>query len=391
MEHQGTLNRTGSRGHEGAPSGVRLLLPPVVGGLVLLIALLALIGTAISDPRPHDIPVGLVGPAPAVQQISTAFGTNAPGAFQFTSYGSEAEARRALDSRSIDGALVLDGPSPRLIVAGAAGDASTSVITAAITNIFKAQGATVAVETVHPFAAGDSHGLVLFFVVVAVIISTLVTQALLFGTSRDAGFGARLIVVLAFAVLAGPVAMGTAAWIAGGYGSGFWTAVGLVLLAAVAVGTVVSGSARLLGAAGVGLVALVAVLLALVLHYFGSKEGVFRAAVDFPVDPAEFVPRLLAPGLDGLGERIVQFFLETWDSPAGRPLLALIRSVVSNEDAAALLREFVTREVLGRLARSLEVDQHQLRVSLAASTVVRAALLRYGIKLEQLGSYWLAV
>jgi len=264
MEHQGTLNRTGSRGHEGAPSGVRLLLPPVVGGLVLLIALLALIGTAISDPRPHDIPVGLVGPAPAVQQISTAFGTNAPGAFQFTSYGSEAEARRALDSRSIDGALVLDGPSPRLIVAGAAGDASTSVITAAITNIFKAQGATVAVETVHPFAAGDSHGLVLFFVVVAVIISTLVTQALLFGTARDAGFGARLIVVLAFAVLAGPVAMGTAAWIAGGYGSGFWAAVGLVMLAAIAVGTVVSGSARLLGAAGLGLAALVVVLLDLV-------------------------------------------------------------------------------------------------------------------------------
>src|SRR5438270_9272427 len=242
----------------------RQLIPPVIAGLLVMLALLGLIGTAISDPRPHDIPVGLVGPAPAVQQISTAFGTNAPGAFQFTSYGSEAEARRALDSRSIDGALVLDGPSPRLIVAGAAGDASTSVITAAITNIFKAQGATVAVETVHPFAAGDSHGLVLVLVVVAVLISTLVTQALLFGTARDAGFGARLIVVLAFAVLAGPVAMGTAAWIAGGYGSGFSTAVGLVMLAAVAVGTAVSGSSRLLGAAGRGLAALVVVLLDLV-------------------------------------------------------------------------------------------------------------------------------
>src|SRR5438309_9945182 len=137
MEHQGTLNRTGSRGHEGAPSGVRLLLPPVVGGLVLLIALLALIGTAISDPRPHDIPVGLVGPAPAVQQISTAFGTNAPGAFQFTSYGSEAEATAALDARTVDGVLVLGG-QPRLIVAGAAGDAATGVITAALTNVLKA-------------------------------------------------------------------------------------------------------------------------------------------------------------------------------------------------------------------------------------------------------------
>jgi AcrR family transcriptional regulator len=124
----------------------------------------------------------------------------------------------------------------------------------------------------------------------------------------------------------------------------------------------------------------------LVLHYFGSKEGLFRAAVDFPVDPAAFIPRLLAPGLDGLGERLVRFFLETWDSPAGRPLLALVRSVVASEDAAALLREFVGREVLGRLARALEVDQPQLRASLAASTLIGMAMLRYVIKLEPLAS-----
>src|SRR5882724_8800645 len=31
---------------------------------------------------------------------------------------------------------------------------------------------------------------------------------------------------------------------------------------------------------------------ALVLHYFGSKRNLFRVSVDFPVDPAEFVPRL---------------------------------------------------------------------------------------------------
>jgi AcrR family transcriptional regulator len=125
---------------------------------------------------------------------------------------------------------------------------------------------------------------------------------------------------------------------------------------------------------------------ALVLHYFGSKEGLFRVAVDFPVDPVEFIPRLLAPGLDGLGERLVRFFLETWDSPAGRPLLALIRSVVASEDAATLMREFVSREVLGRIARALNVDQPQLRASLAASTLIGMAMLRYVIKLEPLAS-----
>src|SRR5258706_2572074 len=135
-----------------------------------------------------------------------------------------------------------------------------------------------------------------------------------------------------------------------------------------------------------GIAAEAAVDPSLVLHYFGSKDGVFRAAVDFPLDPAQFVPQLLAPGLDGLGERLVHFFVETWDSPAGRPLLALIRSVVASADAAALLREFVSREVLGRLASALEVDQPQLRASLAASTLIGAAMLRYVIELEPLAS-----
>ena len=151
-----------------------------------------------------------------------------------------------------------------LIVAGAAGDAATGVITAAFTNAFKAQGATLTVETVHPFASGDAHGLILFFVVVAVLVSALVSQALVFAIAGDAGFGERLAVVVAFSVLAGPVGMGTAAWIAGDYGPDFWTAVGLVSLAAAAVSAVVAGCARLLGAPGIALAGLVVVLLDLV-------------------------------------------------------------------------------------------------------------------------------
>ena len=261
MEQSGALNT--NKTHSGARRRIEVLVPPVIGGLLLLIALLGLIGTAIRDPKPHDIPVGLVGPAPAVQQISSAFGTNAPGAFQFTRYSSETDARAGLDSRTVDGILVLGSP-PRLIVAGAAGDAATGVITAALTNVFKPQGVTLVVEVVHPFASGDAHGLILFFVVVAVIVAALVSQALLLGIAREAGFGPRLAVAVVFAALAGLTAMGTAVWIAGDYGSGFWTAVGIVTLAALAVGTAVAGCVRLLGPPGLGLAGLVVVLLGLV-------------------------------------------------------------------------------------------------------------------------------
>jgi len=264
MEESATSTAKKREGPTGPRQRIELLLPAVVGGLLLLVALLGLVGTAIRDPHPHDISVGLVGPPPALQQITSAFAANAPGAFDFTTYDSEADARAALDSRAIDGALILGLPNPRLILAGAAGDTTTGVITAAFTNVFKAQGATLDVEVVHPFAAGDAHGLILFFVVVAVTVATLVSQALLFRTGGDAGFGARLIVLLAFGVLGGLTAMGAAAWMAGDYGPGFWTAAGLVVLAALAVGAVVAGLARLLGAAGIGLAALVAVLLSLV-------------------------------------------------------------------------------------------------------------------------------
>ena len=125
---------------------------------------------------------------------------------------------------------------------------------------------------------------------------------------------------------------------------------------------------------------------ALVLHYFESKDGAFRAAVQFPVDPAEFIPKLLKPGLEGLGERLTRFFVDAWDSPAGSPFIAVIRSVVGNEEAAALLRDFVSREVLGRLARALDLDEPQLRASLVASQLVGLAMLRYVIRLEPIAS-----
>ncbi len=124
----------------------------------------------------------------------------------------------------------------------------------------------------------------------------------------------------------------------------------------------------------------------LVLHYFGSKQELFRASTDFPIDPAVVIPTLIEPGIDGLGERLVRFFLDTWDSPAGRPMLALIRSVVTSDEAAALLREFVSREVLGRLARSLEVDEPRLRASLAASSLIGLAMVRYVVRVEPLAS-----
>jgi AcrR family transcriptional regulator len=135
-----------------------------------------------------------------------------------------------------------------------------------------------------------------------------------------------------------------------------------------------------------GIAAAASVDPALVRHYFGSKEHLFVVAQEFPVDPATFVPRLLEPGIDGLGERITSFFLEAWDTPGGRPFLGLLRSVASNDQAAEALRQFVTREVLERVAAILVLDRPQLRAALAASHLIGLAMTRYVIRLEPIAS-----
>jgi AcrR family transcriptional regulator len=126
---------------------------------------------------------------------------------------------------------------------------------------------------------------------------------------------------------------------------------------------------------------------ALVHRFYASKERLFVAAMELPVSPSEIVASLLAEGVDGLGERLVRTFLELYDRPSARePFLALLRGAVSNEHAAALLREFVGREVLGRLAAAASPDAPDLRASLAGSQVVGLAMTRYVVGVAPLAT-----
>jgi AcrR family transcriptional regulator len=127
---------------------------------------------------------------------------------------------------------------------------------------------------------------------------------------------------------------------------------------------------------------------ALVHHYFGSKDQLFLTAMNIPIDPAQLVPTVLAGDSDGAGERLVRTFLGVWDSPAGTAAQALLRSAVSNEWTARLLREFVTTQILRRVLEHLDVDPAQLplRGSLVATQMIGLAMMRYVVRLEPVAS-----
>jgi AcrR family transcriptional regulator len=126
---------------------------------------------------------------------------------------------------------------------------------------------------------------------------------------------------------------------------------------------------------------------ALVHHYFGTKQGLFVAAVRLPVNPVEHLTVVLAEDPSQAGQRLVGTFLAVWDHAADRsPLLALVRSAVGDEAAAAMLREFITEEVLGPVARRLGSPDATLRATLVGSQIVGLIMARYIIRVEPLAS-----
>jgi AcrR family transcriptional regulator len=127
---------------------------------------------------------------------------------------------------------------------------------------------------------------------------------------------------------------------------------------------------------------------ALVHHYFGTKDKLFLAAVQAPVDPAELLPEALAGGSDELGAALLRLFLRTWDGPAQAAGLALIRSALGSEWTTRLLREFLVARVLRHVVATLDVPdaEREARGALVAAQLVGLAMTRYVLRLEPLAS-----
>ncbi|MFF3774170.1 TetR family transcriptional regulator [Streptomyces sp. NPDC002232] len=126
---------------------------------------------------------------------------------------------------------------------------------------------------------------------------------------------------------------------------------------------------------------------ALVHHYFGTKDEVFAAAVEVSFEPAAVLPAILGGPREAIGERLARFFIGVWENPASRaPLLAIVRSALTHEAAAKVLRTFVLRRLLERIAAELDVPDPSFRAELAASHMIGIVIMRYVIQVEPLAS-----
>lgn len=127
---------------------------------------------------------------------------------------------------------------------------------------------------------------------------------------------------------------------------------------------------------------------ALVHHYFGSKDDLFVAALELPVDPrAAVAERIAAAQPDsGPGERILRAILGVWDDPQLRPgLLAAVRHFLEPGGDRLVGQGFLP-VVLEPVGDTLGIEDPARRMPLAASQMVGILLLRYVLVVEPLAS-----
>ncbi|TQN33134.1 TetR family transcriptional regulator [Haloactinospora alba] len=124
---------------------------------------------------------------------------------------------------------------------------------------------------------------------------------------------------------------------------------------------------------------------ALVHHFFGAKDAVFVAAMRLPYNPGEVLRGIVADSGHDRAEAVVRFFLGVWEDPGTRePMLAFVRSAVTNERAAEAVRGF-TQDVITRHVAA-EVGISPLRASLVAAQLFGMVLVRYLAAAEPLAS-----
>ncbi|WP_040814769.1 TetR/AcrR family transcriptional regulator [Nocardia concava] len=126
---------------------------------------------------------------------------------------------------------------------------------------------------------------------------------------------------------------------------------------------------------------------ALIRHYFGNKEGLFRATMGWPFEPAELAARIVDGELDGIGDRLARVFLTLWDQPESRGRLeAILRGAATHEESATLARQFIQDQLYQLVAAALPGNDPELRIDLAMAQLLGIAYLRYILKVEPIAS-----
>jgi AcrR family transcriptional regulator len=124
---------------------------------------------------------------------------------------------------------------------------------------------------------------------------------------------------------------------------------------------------------------------------YRNKAELFAAVIDLPFDPSSAIPRLVAPGLDGMGERLVRLALRAADDEHVRSDVGVLAPGVPDilHGTPGVVRavwEFVSGEIVDQVITRAGIPDAKMRGALITSYLGGVLLARYGLRVEPLAS-----
>ncbi|MET9659036.1 ABC transporter permease [Streptomyces sp. NPDC006510] len=239
--------------------GVKGVLLPVVIVLAIGSIFVSVFLAAFHAPKPHDLPVAVVGTTAQLAQVTQGLERGLPGGFEVKGYADEDAARRAVQDRTVYAAYVVGaGKSAELLYAGANGPSVTSTVTGAFAGVARASGGHLSQRDVAPASAGDTRSMSVFYAGFGVVLAGFLFGMMTYQMAPRLLYRWRMASLASFSILGGIIV----ALIAGSLGFAalpgpFLGIAGIIALMAAAVGGTTMVFMRLFGKAGMSLASVV--------------------------------------------------------------------------------------------------------------------------------------
>ncbi|ACC40934.1 conserved hypothetical protein [Mycobacterium marinum M] len=125
----------------------------------------------------------------------------------------------------------------------------------------------------------------------------------------------------------------------------------------------------------------------LVHHYYGTKQQLFAAAIQIPIDPTVVLEQIVETPVDELGLKLPSVLLPLWDSELGTGLVSTLRALMAGTEsnlARSFLQEVVTSEVGSRV--DSPTGTGRIRAQFVASQLLGVVMARHIVKIEPFAS-----
>lgn len=186
-------------------SGLKGVLLPVAVVLAIGTIFVSVYLAAFHAPRPHELPVAVVGTAADANRVEAALERAVSGGFEMRPYGDEAAAREAIEHRQVYAAY-LPGRGQgggRLLYAGANGPSVTATLTAALAQAGPEEGPPPAAQDIFAMSADDTRGLSVFYAAFGLVLAGYLFGMMTYQAAPALRFRQRIASLTLFGALGG--------------------------------------------------------------------------------------------------------------------------------------------------------------------------------------------